>query len=157
MARIIGLALTSLIRGYAPVADSVLKQSEHFVRPNFACITRIPRPTNFKPLNSPRMMTIDPDMSWFYAPYIGNRPASTVVNGHRVVIVSKEPDRLAESLTMFGADRVKRLRGGDSEEETLTALQKFSKKARGSIVVAPPEAGMSEVMKNLESELPWVQ
>lgn len=96
-------------------------------------------------------------MSWFYAPFIGNKPASTVVNGHRVVIVSHEPDRLAESLTMFGADRIKRLRAGESEQEQISALQKFSKKARGSIVVAPPEAGMFEVMKNLESELPWLQ
>jgi len=96
-------------------------------------------------------------MAWFYAPFLGNKPAFTVVNGHRVVVVAHEPERLAESLAIFGADRVKRLKAGESEEEKVQALQKFSKRARGSVVVAPPEAGMPEVMNNLKSELPWLQ
>jgi hypothetical protein len=96
-------------------------------------------------------------MSWFYAPFIGNKPASTVVNGHRVVVVSPDPSNMADGLAVFGADRIKRLKIGGSETERFQALQRFSKRARGSVVVAPPDVEMVEVVENLKHELPWLQ
>ncbi len=92
----------------------------------------------------------------FFVPYTGKKPASVCVNGHRLVILSSERDTIEDELDLFGADRIKKVRLGSSELEQERALGKIARQADGGVVIAPAGVGIRDVLKNLESELPWV-
>lgn len=91
-----------------------------------------------------------------YVPYTGRRPASVMINGHRLVILSHEPGPLEDSLDVIGADRIKEF-VPTNDREAEEQLNKIAKSGKAGIVIAPPELEMEEVIRNLESELPWLQ
>jgi hypothetical protein len=90
-------------------------------------------------------------MENLFVPYTGKKPALVCINGHRLVILTHEKDTLEEDLDLLGADRVKKVKvkGTDAEQEQL-----FGKIARQ---IAPAGIGLRDVLKNLETELPWLQ
>lgn len=92
----------------------------------------------------------------FFVPYTGKKPASVSINGHRLVILSAERDSIEDELDLFGADRVKKVRLGVSELEQERTLGKIARQVDGGVVIAPAGVGIRDVLKNLESELPWV-
>ncbi len=92
----------------------------------------------------------------FFVPYTGKKPASVSINGHRLVILSSERDTIEDDLDLFGADRIKKVRLGGSEVEQERALGKIARQVDGGVVIAPAGVGIRDVLKNLESELPWV-
>jgi len=92
----------------------------------------------------------------FFVPYTGKKPASVCINGHRLVILSAERDAIEDDLDLFGADRVKKVRLGGSDVEQERVLGKIARQADGGVVIAPAGIGIRDVLKNLESELPWV-
>jgi hypothetical protein len=92
----------------------------------------------------------------FFVPYTGKKPASVSINGHRLVILSSERDTIEDDLDLFGADRIKKVRLGVSEVEQERALGKIARQVDGGVVIAPAGVGIRDVLKNLESELPWV-
>ena len=96
-------------------------------------------------------------MENFFVPYTGKKPALVCINGHRLVILSHEKDTLEEDLDLLGADRVKtvKVKGSESEQERL--LGKIAREVDGGVVIAPAGVGLRDVIKNLESELPWLQ
>jgi hypothetical protein len=96
-------------------------------------------------------------MDNFFVPYTGKRPASVCINGHTLVILSHDKDLLEEDLDLLGADRVKKVRLGASESEQEKFLGKIARQVEGGVVIAPSGVDLREVLKNLESELPWVQ
>jgi hypothetical protein len=79
-------------------------------------------------------------MNNFFVPYTGKKPALVNINGHRLVILAEEKDMLEEELELLGADRVK-----------------IARQVDGGVVIAPSGIGLRDVLKNLESELPWFQ
>ncbi len=95
-------------------------------------------------------------MHRLYVPYTGKKPTSVTINGHRLVILSHEPGSLQDSLGTIGADRIREFSPAN-DREAEEQLNKIAKSGRAGIVIAPPELEMEEVIKNLETELPWLQ
>lgn len=96
-------------------------------------------------------------MDNFFVPYIGKKPASVCINGHRLVILAQEKDMLEEDLELLGADSVKKFKTKHSEQDQERLFGKIARQADGGIVIAPEGLGLRDVLKNLESELPWLQ
>ncbi len=94
-------------------------------------------------------------MKQFYVPYIGKKLAPLVINGHRVLILAHDKEDF--DLERIGADRVMMVKSGDSQIEQEMFLGKLAARVGGGVVVAPPYSDISDVVKNLESELPWIQ
>jgi hypothetical protein len=95
-------------------------------------------------------------MTTIFVPYIGDKPASLDINGHKLVILSREKEELEESLDLIGADHLQVFEGGDSPEEQEALMQHLARHIEGGIVLAPADVDVEEVIKNLESQLPWV-
>lgn len=95
-------------------------------------------------------------MSYFYTPYSGDKPATIWVNGHRVIIVSERRESFARSLDLLGADSVKRIPGGNTAKDHRRFFSELSKSADGGIVVTTDELSVADVIKGLETELPWI-
>jgi hypothetical protein len=96
-------------------------------------------------------------MKSFYAPYSGQAPASMIINGHKVIILSEQADCLRDGLHFIGADRVIKIRAGETKAEQDRALSKFSKKVNAGVVLAPNELSVPELIRSLETDLPWLQ
>ena len=95
-------------------------------------------------------------MKRFYVPYAGNEPAPVIINGHRMLILSNSREALEDELAFFGADRLRQVKTGDSPSEAQLVLGKLATSAKGGVVVAPADVGLQDVIRNLESELPWL-
>ena len=96
-------------------------------------------------------------MDNFFVPYTGKKPASVCINGHRLVILTHDKDMLEDDLELLGADHIKKVTLGESEVEQEKVLGKIARQADGGVVIAPSGVELKDVIKNLESELPWLQ
>jgi hypothetical protein len=96
-------------------------------------------------------------MNNFFVPYTGKKPALVNINGHRLVILAEEKDTLEEDLELLGADRVKAVKVAGSESAQEQLLGKIARQVDGGVVIAPSGVGLRDVLKNLETELPWFQ
>jgi hypothetical protein len=96
-------------------------------------------------------------MENFFVPYTGKKPALVCINGHRLVILTHEKDTLEEDLDLLGADRVKKVKVAENEDDQERFLGKIARQVDGGVVIAPAGIGLRDIIKNLESELPWVQ
>ena len=96
-------------------------------------------------------------MDKFFVPYMGKRPASVFINGHKLVILSSEKDVLEGDLELLGADRLKRVKCGEQDGEQERVLGKIARQVDGGVVIAPGGVELRDIIKNLESELPWLQ
>lgn len=103
------------------------------------------------------MINLEVRMNNFFVPYTGKKPALVNINGHRLVILAEEKDTLEEDLELLGADRVKKVKVADSESDQEQMLGKIARQVDGGVVIAPSGIGLRDVLKNLESELPWFQ
>ncbi len=74
-----------------------------------------------------------------------------------MVILAHDRDTLEEDLDLLGADRVKTVTLGENEDEQDLLLGKIARQVDGGVVIAPEGVNLRDVLKNLESELPWVQ
>lgn len=73
------------------------------------------------------------------------------------MILCHEKDMLEDDLELLGADRVKKVKFGNSDVEQEKVLGKLAKQVDGGVVIAPTGVDLREVLRNLESELPWLQ
>jgi hypothetical protein len=96
-------------------------------------------------------------MDNFFIPYSGKKPASVVINGHRLVILSHDKAILEDDLDLLGADRIKEISSGTSDVEHDKLLGKIAKQVDGGVVLAPSGVELRDILNNLKSELPWVQ
>jgi len=93
-------------------------------------------------------------MTQFYAPYNGKKPKLVHINGHKLLIVSKEQDVFdLEALEEIGADGVKKMRARGSGEDALIEL---ATKHKSGIVVASSDLDLDQILKGLHQELPWL-
>jgi hypothetical protein len=101
-------------------------------------------------------MANDIAMTQIFIPYAGKAPAAVDINGHRLVIVSQDPDELQSNLSMLGGDRLEMIQvlGSKAEEEEL--LEEIADSVDGGVVLAPTDIELAEVLRDLESELPWI-
>ena len=93
-------------------------------------------------------------MASFFAPYNGTRPKVVHINGHRLLILSKEQDIFdSDTLEEIGANTVRKIRLEGPDEAVLTQLASANK---SGVVVASSELQLSQILKGLEAELPWL-
>jgi len=64
---------------------------------------------------------------------------------------------LEDSLELIGADRVKVVNVKEDVAGQDRVFGKIAKQADGGIVIAPSGVELKDVIRNLESELPWLQ
>lgn len=95
-------------------------------------------------------------MSIYYIPYQGKRPAAVEINGHRLVILSKDKASLQDDLNLLGADTVKKVKSEMEVEDNIPLIDRISKNAKAGVVFAPDETKITEIIKNLAEQLPWL-
>ena len=91
-----------------------------------------------------------------FIPYAGKEPASVFINGHKLLILSTNKQEIEGSLELVGADRIEQLSGLSSSQEQEQEIAKLAESIHGGVVLAPEELHVNELIKNLETELPWV-
>jgi hypothetical protein len=64
---------------------------------------------------------------------------------------------LEDELELLGADRIKKVKLGDSDVEQEEFLGKIARQVDGGVVIAPSGVDLKDVLRNLETELPWLQ
>ena len=96
-------------------------------------------------------------MTSFFVPYSGKKPKALSINGHRLILLVRERGSLDDHLAELGADNVRRVRGGASQEEDHVVITRLARTAKAGVVVAPNEVGVREVIRDLEATLPWLQ
>ena len=94
--------------------------------------------------------------SSFFVPYSGRRPALISVNGHRLLILAREEDVFEDNLDAVGADRLKQLKTGTHFEDEESLLKQLAEKVDAGVVVAASDSDFKDVLRSLESQLPWV-
>lgn len=95
-------------------------------------------------------------MANLFVPYSGSNPAAVTINGHKLLILSRDKDELERNLDLINADHLLEIEGGESAEEQDELLYKLGQTIQGGIIIAPSEARMEEVLESLKSQLPWV-
>ena len=95
-------------------------------------------------------------MKQLFVPYTGKRPSALLINGHRLAILCDEAAMLQQDLGLLGADSLKRIKVNGNQIEVEKALGKIAQEIDGGIVIAPADVELTDVIKNLESELPWL-
>ena len=95
-------------------------------------------------------------MTTLYMPYMDDKPASIKVNGHDLLILSEDEELLLASEVM-DVEYALPIESGSSEEELDDLLVEIAEEQNLGIVVAPEEVPLEDVVKNLETELPWLQ
>ena len=96
-------------------------------------------------------------MTKFFVPFLGDKPAAVSINGHRLIILSRERTALEEELEIVGADTLRTLVTGNSREDESRFLNKLSRTSKAGVVIAPGDLELKDVIRNLEVQLPWLQ
>jgi len=95
-------------------------------------------------------------MNNFYVPYQGNEPAAVCIKGHNFIILSRERNLLEDNLDLMGADNLREVVSiSDNEEDEI--LDMLAREINGGIVIAPTDVEVTDIIDNLETELPWLQ
>ena len=78
------------------------------------------------------------------------------INGHRLLFLARERHALTGSLGIVGADRIKRIRVKNSRQAQEVALDDLARKVDGGVVVVPHEHVFLDILRKLQSQLPWI-
>ena len=95
-------------------------------------------------------------MSALFIPYLGNRPATIDVNGHRIVILAEERAQLEECLEAVGAERVFEV-DPETFRTTEEAVNGIAEATHARVITAPPDVNLLQLLDGLKYALPWVQ
>lgn len=96
-------------------------------------------------------------MSRYYIPYSGNNPTSLEINGHRLIVLAKDKTSLENDLEAVGADRIRVIKVDDSEVAEQQFFTKLAARNSAGVLILPSETTYSDLVKNLEDQLPWLQ
>ena len=96
-------------------------------------------------------------MATFYVPFAGDRPATLSVKGHRLVILCRSRTYLEDGLDLVGAERIEKVKAPKSKAEEVKVLNEIGRSASSGVVVAPRDLPVSDIIRNLEAQLPWLQ
>ncbi|MFM1848177.1 MAG: hypothetical protein RL417_1651 [Pseudomonadota bacterium] len=96
-------------------------------------------------------------MAKYFAPFVGKKPAALSINGHKLLIVARDRSCLEDALELVGADRVKGFSAGPSKATREVLFERLAKQINGGVVIAPANTEVSDIIRNLEIELPWLQ
>ena len=97
-------------------------------------------------------------MGKLYIPYKDKKPAAIFVNGHRLILVSKDEEDLCENLHLVDATDVKQIEiDDDAQFPESKELESLATTLDASIVVAPEDLPFQNVLEALKYTLPWIQ
>lgn len=89
----------------------------------------------------------------YYLPYKEGSPTTVEINGHRLLLVCAEADCLREGMGSFGATEIREL---ELENDLEIVLSDLALQTQSGIVITPPGVSITDVVDNLEKQLPWV-
>ena len=95
-------------------------------------------------------------MERIFIPYRGDKCATITVNGHSLLLASQDPGEIEEYLDLFNGDRVFPVDDGRVGQE-VSGLSPQGGLDLVKLVVKPPGIDFADLVKVLESSLPWVQ
>lgn len=96
-------------------------------------------------------------MGSFYIPFSGKKPKIFDINGHKVLFVGSALSDFEDlPLVDLGADYVKEVKVGESEEEQLLLTTQLARRAKADIVVSPRDVDADRAFQTLKEQLPWV-
>lgn len=95
-------------------------------------------------------------MNKLFFPISHGKPAAVIVNGHRLVILARDPEELKDSLQELGADSVQEIKVGLTKEDEQKVLSRLARKADAGVVITPGNVGLDAVLENLHAQLPWL-
>lgn len=95
-------------------------------------------------------------MTNYFVPYSGKKPVSLNVNGHKLILLATDKESIESELPEVGGDRLKVFKVGESEVEKEKFLTDFAFKNEAGVVIVPSEISPKDLLKNLESQLPWL-
>lgn len=91
-----------------------------------------------------------------YVPYSKDTPATININGHKLVIVSKNSKTLLDGLQSVGGDSVREIPINEGVKEEALALAELATIIKGGVVMAPSSVKLTTMIKSLEKQLPWL-
>lgn len=96
-------------------------------------------------------------MKELFVPYTGDRPAITCINGHKFVIIAEDDAVIERELSLIGADHI---RTSDiplnSEEDYEAFVTELAEETGAGVIFANGGTGISELLQQLELQLPWI-
>ncbi|MCI5066601.1 hypothetical protein MRY87_12835 [bacterium] len=92
----------------------------------------------------------------FFIPFTGTSPAALQINGHNLLLVSRDPRDMEECLGLFGADCVKSVFSFEAEENAHEILERLADDIQGDVIIAPEDSPLEEIVSELHEELPWL-
>ena len=95
-------------------------------------------------------------MEKVYVPYLNDSPATISVNGHTLVIVSRDSQALLKDLKALGGDSVREIEIEDGRKDEASALASLATTIKGGVVMAPKAMRLTAMIRSLEKQLPWL-
>ena len=92
----------------------------------------------------------------YFVPYVNEKPASIIVKGHKLVLVSTDSRDLLKGLAVIGADRVEEIQVEENAAKQDLFISNLAQSVHGGVVMAPPGVDLRQVLEGLEHELPWM-
>lgn len=96
-------------------------------------------------------------MDRYFVPFIGDSPAVVDINGHKLLVVSRDKLDVESCLSLFGADSVESVEGEGPQDECHEKLEKLADAIKGDVVIAPEDSPLEDILSDLQEELPWLQ
>lgn len=73
------------------------------------------------------------------------------------MVLSEDPSFFDEHMGLFKADKIKQVFVGDSPEEQEIRIRQLAKSHATGVVFADMETDISNVLRTLDEDLPWLQ
>ncbi len=94
-------------------------------------------------------------MARFFVPYLNDTPASIEIKGHKLLLITQEERQIRKDVKKLGGTDVRELELANAAEQQET-LASLAKSIKGGVVLTPKGVSIQRILKNLESELPWL-
>lgn len=95
-------------------------------------------------------------MTKMYVPYTKDIPATISVNGHTLVIISRNSQVLRKGLDVLGGDSIREITLNNEPDEEALVLANLATTIKGGVVLAPSSMPLSTMIASLEKQLPWL-
>ena len=92
-----------------------------------------------------------------FVPYKDKKPAVVEVKGHKVIILTTERSSMEDDMALVGGETCRSINLEGTTRQQMLSLRKLSDRSGAGIVVNAGSVDLSDVIKNLEAELPWLQ
>ncbi len=96
-------------------------------------------------------------MGSLFVPYNNDLPATVELKGHKLLILTCEAGDLRRDLSKLGGDSIRELNLFNESPMESQIVANLAASVKGGVVIAPPGVRASQMLENLERELPWMQ